>query len=651
MEPKKTRGPRRFRKPSGMTILAAIAITVMGYLLVIPLVAQVITALRGPFLPFGVPSAKWGFENFETLLALNDDLWKTLGATALFVGGSTVMSVVLAWVLAWLVVRTNLAGKALISALVIVPYIIPPIVKAQAFYLMLSPESGILNQFLHLFPWVPAGSGPIDPFSFSSLIFIQALNSVTFPFLLFMPILANMDGGLEEAARVSGASWPQTLRRVTWPMLWPATLGVLMLTSIINLGSLEVPLLFGQQSGRDIFSLKLWNLIGSNTGELPQYGLAAAWGVQFLIITSVLFWLYLRSTRNAEQRASISGKGFRPTRLDLGKWVAPVWVFITVFLVVTAVMPLLALLWTSTTPFPLAFTIENLQQHASFAAYGEVLQDKEFWASLGRTVIIAGGSATLAVAVSTVVAYVVARSSRKGKYKALDLIASASVAIPATIAGFSSFILYLVMNQWVPISGTLMALVLAYAYRVSISYRTGFSATLQIRKELEEAAALSGASRLATFRRIVLPLLMPSMIAIWIQMFILGANEFTIPAFIATPESRPLSTYLYAMINPRSAQLYAPDRGAAMAMIFTLLVLIVGFVLQRVLNKRALAGGSEKRRNPKIDLATRSIAAQAAPVGEDAHLEEAPIGSLAEALAPGIGDREPEEESVGTPAP
>lgn len=90
----------------------------------------------------------------------------------------------------------------------------------------------------------------------------------------------------------------------------------------------------------------------------------------------------------------------------------------------------------------------------------------------------------------------------------------------------------------------------------------------------------------------------------------------------------------------------------SMAMIFTLLVLIVGFVLQRVLSKRALAGGVEKRRGPKADLATRSIAAQAAPVGEDAHLEEAPIGSLAEALAPGVSERDQEEEQpVGAQTP
>ena len=96
------------------------------------------------------------------------------------------------------------------------------------------------------------------------------------------------------------------------------------------------------------------------------------------------------------------------------------------------------------------------------------------------------------------------------------------------------------------------------------------------------------------FRRIVLPLLLPAMFAVWIQMFILSANEFTLPAFLATPENRPLSTYLYSMISPRQATLYAPDRGAAMALIFTLFVVVIGYSLQWLLSRRSLMGAHER---------------------------------------------------------
>ena len=357
-------------------------------------------------------------------------------------------------------------------------------------------------------------------------------------------------------------------------------------------------MLFGQQSGRDIFALKLWNLISSNVGELPQYGLAAAYGMVFLACTSVLFWVYRRATRHADSRASVTGKGFRPQRLALGRLRRPMLVLVWVFLTVTALLPLLSLLWAACTPFPLPMTWDNLRHQTQFSSFGAVLSDPEFWSALTRTVIVASSAATIAVVTATILAYAVARGRPGWRNSLLDTIASSSLAIPATIAGFSFFILFLVTNRYVALNGTLLALVVAYSYRVSVAYRTSFSATLQIKKELEEAAAVSGAPRFVTFRRIVLPLLLPAMFAVWIQMFILSANEFTLPAFLATPESRPLSTYLYSMISPRQATLYAPDRGAAMALIFTLFVVVIGYGLQWLLARRSLMGAHERSSQP-----------------------------------------------------
>ncbi|KQV02739.1 hypothetical protein ASC55_10845 [Microbacterium sp. Root322] len=599
------------KRPTTMTIAMIVSGAVIFILLAVPLIVQVITAFRGPFLPFGVSSAKWGVENFVTLWQLREDFWGVLGATGAFVGGSTLLTLLMAFGLAWVTVRTDAPWRRLISVLVIVPYIIPPIVKAQAYLLMLSPESGVLNQMLRLLPF--ASDVPIDPYAFPTMIFIQALTNVTFPYLMIVPILTNMDGSLEESARVSGASWPQTLRRVTLPMLWPGLLGVTVLTFILGLGSLEVPLLFGQESGRDIFALKLWTLISSNAGELPQYGLAAAWGLVFLVITTIAFAIYLRATRNAERRASVSGKGFRPSTMRMGPWKIPVMLLVAVFVLLTGILPLLALLWAAITPYPVAFSIDAMLGSTDFGAFGMVLADPEFWVSLGRTVIIAGGSATIAVVFATVLAYGIARSKKTGWVKAMDLFASSSVAIPATIAGFAMFLTFMVINPYIPIAGTLLALVIAYSYRVSIAYRSSYSATLQIRPELEEAALTSGASRFEGFRRIIAPLLMPTVMAVWIQMFILGTNEFTLPAFLATPSSRPLSMYIYAMINPRSAQLYAPDQGAAMALIFTLMVFAIGYGLQWALSRRAIG----RARKP-VSAGLPDLAAPPVPAGESA---------------------------------
>lgn len=569
-----------------MTLAIAGSVVVIAYLLLAPLVVQLASSLRGPFLPLGVPGTRWSLAAYRQLDLLGGGLLATVRATVLYVGGATIMSVGLGWALAWLVARTDLPGRNVIAVLVIVPFAIPPIIRAQAYVLMLSPTSGVLNQMLRLLPFPRGVNGPIDPFSFASMTMVQGLSSVAFPFLLFMPILRNMDGTLEEAARVSGATWARTLRTVTLPVLWPGTLGVIALSLMLMLGNLEIPLLFGQQSGRDIFALRLWKLITPVGGQLPAYGVAAAYGVTFMTVVAGIFVLYLRATRHAARWATVTGKAFRPARLPLGRWRAAVLTLITLFLIPTAILPIFALAWSAITPYPLPVTWFSLVHRTSASAFHAVLADPQFWASLTRTAVIAGVSSTIAATVATIAAFAVARSRNRLVATGLDILATSSLAIPAVIAGFSAFLFYLVINRWIPLSGTIWAMAIAYSYRLSVSYRTSHAAVLQIHAELDEAAAVSGADRLTAFRRIVMPLLLPTAMAVWIQLFILGGGEFTLAAFLSTPQSQPLSMYLYARINPEGGQLYAPNQGAAMALIFTVMVVLASYGLNLAVQRR-----------------------------------------------------------------
>jgi iron(III) transport system permease protein len=250
-------------------------------------------------------------------------------------------------------------------------------------------------------------------------------------------------------------------------------------------------------------------------------------------------------------------------------------------------------------PYPAAINWANFTNLAQLDGFTAVIQDDQFWASLWRTVIIAGLSATIAVSVATILAYAVARGRPSWRLRVLDMISSASIAIPAVIAGFSAFILYLVVNRYVPIAGTIWALVLAYSYRMSIAYRVNLGAARQIKMELEEAAWASGASRLETFRRVVLPLLLPTMSIMWIALFVLGAHEFTLAVFLATPDTGPLSTYVYSRFSPNEAGNYAPAEGAAAGLVFTAIVLLLGYGLQVAMSRRTIArSGAAKRRSP-----------------------------------------------------
>jgi iron(III) transport system permease protein len=569
----------KLSRPKGMTVVTAAAVLVAVYLLLVPLVMDLITSVRGTFLPFGLPDIHWGLQNYRALTAGSGGLGATLLDTALYAGGATLVAMLLGSALAWLTARTDLPGQRVISVLVIVPFIIPPIVMAQSYILMLGPQAGVLNEVLRVLPWWHGASGPVNPFSFGTMLVLQGLSLVPFPFLLLAPAMANMDGSLEEASRMSGASFARTVRTVTLPILWPTVLGLAALTFLLAIGGLAIPLLFGQESGTHILALRLWYLVTPPGGSLPEYGQAAAYGLVFLVFMAVIFWAYLRSTRSAARRGAISGKGYRPRRLPLGRGKPFALAAVILYLLVVVALPAAALLWSAVTPYTLPITAHNLSAHFTLSAFPAVFRDPQFWQSLTRTGIIGAASATIACAVAVTLAFSSARSARQAASgrgggaaaRLVDLLASSSIAIPDVIAGFTAFMLYLIINRWVALSGTIIALILANSYRLAVPYRTAYSAILQVGGELEEAAASSGASRLATFRRVVLPLILPTVLAVWIQLFIVAATDFTLAAFLSNAQSQPLSMYLYDRINVTSGE-YVPSQGAAMALVFTVLV-------------------------------------------------------------------------------
>src|SRR5215471_6321360 len=83
----------RLRRPSGVTLAIAGSVVVIAYLLLAPLVVQLASSLRGPFLPLGVPGTRWSLIAYRQLYTVGGGLLATVRATALYVGGATMLSV------------------------------------------------------------------------------------------------------------------------------------------------------------------------------------------------------------------------------------------------------------------------------------------------------------------------------------------------------------------------------------------------------------------------------------------------------------------------------------------------------------------------------------------------------------------------------
>jgi iron(III) transport system permease protein len=552
------------------------AVLVLLYLISAPLLMTVFTAFRGPvdFLPFE-SGAQFTFDNL-TAVYTSRIFWDTLVDTAWFVGGATALAFVLSFVLAFLVERTTLPCRHLIFTLLTLPIMIPPLITGLSWIFLLGKSRGLLNVLLRGLLG-REGTGPFDVFTWYGMILAQGLAVVPFMFLLMSGAMRSMDPALEEACLVSGCGWLRTLTRITVPVLRPAMLSVLLLTAIITLESFDIPLLLGLGAGARVLATSVYYPLYPQIG-LPRYGEVAAIALAFLVITYVLVSLYARVTREQARYATVTGKGFRPRPIELGRWKYVVLAGVCLYLCVQVAMPAFVLLWSSLLDGYRPPTDWAIFRDLSLTSFAKVLNDSRFFPALRNTLVVATLSATIVALLSAMLAWLVVRSQVKGK-RVLDLLASTSIAIPSVIAGVSFLIFYLAMPgiRALGLYGTIWVLVLALSYRTSVGYRMTSAGVSQIKRELEEAASVCGATWLTMFRRVLLPLLLPTIVAVWLLIFIVNFREFTIALLLGGMDNMMLGPLLWRYVA--SSEM---GQASALAVIMAAMLLLVGGLARRL---------------------------------------------------------------------
>ena len=553
------------------TIIVGTAIVIAVYLVSAPLLMLLVTAFRWPadFLPFE-PGAEWTLGH---LTAIYDDpvLYQTtIPDTLVFVAGSVACAFVIAFVLAWLVERTDLPWRNLLFTLVLFPLLVPTIVLGIAWIYLFGPNAGWVNVTLRSVFGL-AGDGPLDVFTMPGLIACQAAALVPFVFLLLSATLRTMNPALEEASSASGASPWTTFVRVTLPVLRPGLLAPLILAALVALEQFEMPLLVGLPARINVFSTRIFYELNPDTG-LPIYGRAAAVALPFLAIGLLLLVVYNRLVRSADRYVTMTGRGYRPSRLPLGRWRWPAFALTVGYVAVAGVLPAIVLIWISLFGYSTP-SLASLPA-ASLSAYRAVLGDQTFFTAVGNTALVAGGSAALVTMLGAVIGWVLVRTQMPGR-ALLDAVSFVSIGIPSVIAALAAMLLYLTLP--IGIYGTVWVLVLAYSYRLAVTTRLSRAGIMQIHAELEEASAISGGRWPATLRRIVLPLLAPSLVSSFVLLFIIGVREFTLAMVLGSPDNVVLSVMLWRFFEDGNAA-----EASAVATLIIALVVPAIFLLRRL---------------------------------------------------------------------
>jgi iron(III) transport system permease protein len=548
---------------SGGRLVLFLLIFILAYQVLLPLVLIVWTSLKT------VRPGEPGFLDFSFTLANYfraygvNEFWQASVNTIYFALLSTSVSFALGTFLAWAVERTNTPLGRVIGIITLSRIIIPGVIITISWILLAAPNIGVLNYLIE------AGTGVsrlLNIYSFWGMAWVQSLEMTPLAFLLMSAALQSIDPRLEEASAVAGAGTWRTLRRISLPLVLPAGAAAALLLLIQTVESFEVPLLIGGRARVAVYTTEVY----FNTSRMPtDWGLASTYSMVLLALSMALLFVYFRLVRHGERYQTITGKDFRPHRIDLGGWkyLSCAVSLLLVFLITG--LPFLVMLYASFLPRFQAPSGEALQA-LTLVNYKSLFDDGGYAITpIVNSTLLGIGSASVVMLLVAAISYFVHKTRVRGR-KLLDFLGFAPIALPSVVLGSAFLWLYLIVP--LPVIGTLTIIGLAYLTRyLPYALRFVSSAIVQIHTELEEAAAVAGGTWWQNLYRIYLPLLRPGLMAGWFWVMVHAYRELTISLMLARARNRTASVIIFDLWSSGSF----PQLSAFGVLIFLLLIALV----------------------------------------------------------------------------
>jgi iron(III) transport system permease protein len=410
-----------------------------------------------------------------------------------------------------------------------IAFFLPALPVTLGWILLLDPSYGLVNSALDTF-----GLGPLNIYSFWGIVWVHvAGSSIAAKVMLLTPAFRMLDASFEEASRISGAGTFTTIRRIVAPSLTPVIAVVLLLSIIHALQWFEVEAILGPPFRFSVFSTQIFSLIRR---AVPDYPAAMAIGTVMLAALAPLILLQ----RWVSRRRSYTtlGARFTPQKHRLGRWRVPAFILLVVVALTVTVVPV-SLLVVGT--FMKLFGFFSIPEPWTVSHWQEVLRDPIFLDSVVDTLIVGFGTVAVGVTMFTVVAYVLVRSRFRGG-AALEFISWLPSVLPGIILGVGILRFFVAVPLVQALYGTTLVLIAAISITTLTTGTQITKASLtQLGVELEEAARVGGGAWHQVIRRIVLPLITPSLLAVAAMTFIAGASDVSTTVLLATSDTRTLA--------------------------------------------------------------------------------------------------------------
>lgn len=449
--------------------------------------------------------------------------------------------------IAWMAERTDLPGRGWLYPLMTIGILVPGFFNAMGWLLLLHPRMGMLNVWsMQLFHTAGAS---FNVMSIPGMGLVQGLGLATLIFIMCGASFRAMDAALEESGQIHGLSLVRRTLSITLPLLWPSILAAIIYVFMLGLAVFDVPAVIGLSNRIYTYSTFVYSITNPNAGGTPNYGEAGASSVVMVVLALLLSLCYFRVIRQSHRFAVVTGKGYRPKPVRLGRWAIGCWAFVAFYLFLSIGLPGCVLLWASLLPFFVPFSLAALD-HVTLTNYQTIPWDG-FGRAARNSVTIMLVAPTITLIVSLAISWVVTRSGITSLRRLFDMLAFLPLAIPSVVfaigaMGFAIFWL----PSWIPFYGT-VAIIISVQVIIGISFATRVlnAALLQIHRDLDDAGAMFGLKPVTVMWFILRPLLAPALLSAWLWMALLAYRELTIGMMLVTDKNITLPVFVWGVFS------------------------------------------------------------------------------------------------------
>ncbi len=561
----------------GMFTQESVATVVVSVIVAAAVLLPLFTLVVSSFMvlgPMGFDTT-WGFGNYVTLVT-DRVIPKAFVNTLLISSGSTVLATFLGVSLAWINARTNCPWRDKLEPYNLIPFFLSPFVGAIAWHNLASPKTGLLNNWARDYLGVNGTLLNVD--NIYGVIWVTGIFFAPLVYLFVVGSLRRMDPSLEDSARTTGAGLFRTTMTVTLPLVMPGILSGAIIVFVTSAGEFGVPFKLSAPYGWETLTTQIFS---KAVGDDANHYLGATMSMALGAITA--FFIYIQQRYIAPRSfTTVTGKGFRPNVVDLGKWKWVALGYNVTFILVAVVLPILCLLIVSLHPVWQGYIIPS---DISFRNYEKTLF---FWRTdsikaatngIYNSFILAFLGATIAMILSLVISHMIHRTKGFGA-RLLDFLCVVPIGFPGIVLAMGVLVTYIKT----PIYATLWIILLGYITRFfPYGQRNISSVMLAISEELDQSSRMAGASWFTTMRRITIPLLKPGIFAGWVLLFIIFLRELSISIILYTSGTETLSVGVYYLANFENEPL-----TAALSIAQTAVLLICILIFRRVAGKEAL---------------------------------------------------------------